>query len=69
MLKTFPVSIKSEGPNSLKGLSTCPHRSTYNIANPIWISLHGLWLNAPAFWAGQLDQVLATLQSGLQNKE
>ncbi len=25
----------------------------------------GLWLNAPAFWAGQLDQVLATLQTCL----
>ncbi len=29
----------------------------------------GLWLNAPAFWAGDLAAVLATLQEGLASPE
>lgn len=29
----------------------------------------GLWLNAPAFWAGDLAAVLATLQDGLASSE
>jgi Uma2 family endonuclease len=29
----------------------------------------GLWLNVPAFWAGQLAAVLATLQKGLASSE
>ena len=29
----------------------------------------GLWLNAPAFWAGDLATVLATLQEGLASPE
>lgn len=29
----------------------------------------GLWLNAPAFWAGDLPAVLATLQEGLASPE